>query len=126
MNFKCMELDQAVIDDILSLGPSQTPRFMERQVARFVDSSSTMLESLFRQAESKDLDGFFSDLHKFAGFAATLGSKKVHSHCQEMSASSKGVLENDLEQLTFLVANARREMLLLLEESRKFYSEPEP
>jgi len=126
MNFKCIELDQAVIDDILSLGPSQTPRFMERQVARFVDSSSTMLESLFRQAESKDLGFFFSDLHKFAGFAATLGSKKVQKHCQVMSASSNRDLTNDLEQLTVLVTNARKEMLLLLEESRKFYSEPGP
>lgn len=124
MKFRCAELDQAVIDDILSLGPLQTPRFLERQVTRFVDSSSAILESLCRQAELKDFDGFFSDLHKFAGFAATLGSKQVQTHCQSMSLSSSLILKEDLEKLALLVANARNEMLLILQESRRFYGEP--
>ncbi|MEI8025551.1 MAG: Hpt domain-containing protein [Pseudomonadota bacterium] len=124
MEFRCVELDQAVIDDILSLGPLLTPRFLERQVTRFVDSSAAILESLCRQAEVKDFDGFFSELHKFAGFAATLGSKQVQIHCQAMSSSSNLILKEDLEKLALLVSKARSEMLLLLQESRKFYAEP--
>ncbi len=124
MKFRCVELDQAVIDDILSLGPLQTPRFLERQIGRFVDSTPTVLESLNRQAELKDFVGFFNDLHKFAGFAATLGSRQVQAHCQGMSLSSSLIRKEDLEKLGLLIAIARSEMLLLLQESRKYYGEP--
>ena len=123
MEFKCIELDQAVVDDILSLGPVLTPRYMEKQYSRFIDSSPSILGSLYRHFELGNRDAFSSDLHKLSGFAATLGSKQVQKHCQWMGSALDLEVKDDLETLTRLVARATSEMVLLLQESRKFYRE---
>jgi len=123
MEFKCIELDQAVVDDILSLGPALTPRYLERQYSRFIDSSPSILDNLYRHFELGNRDAFFSDLHKLSGFAATLGSKQVQKHCQWMGPALDSGVKDELETLTRLLASATSEMVLLLQESRKFYRE---
>lgn len=122
MIFKCVELDQSIIDDILSLGPVQTPIYINRQYGRFIDTSPMILEDLSRLCQSSDLEAFYAELHKFAGFAATLGSNQIKKKCQSISLSPKESLDAELEQLGVLVERVNQEMARLLIECRKKYS----
>jgi hypothetical protein len=122
MIFKCVELEQSIVDDILSLGPVQTPIYINRQYGRFIDTSPLIVESLSKLFQNRDFEGFYAELHKFAGFAATLGSDQIKKKCHDISLAPKEDIEAELGQLGIVVERANQEMARLLLVCRKKYS----
>lgn len=120
MKFKCVVLDQAIVDDLLEIEKLGAKGFLKRQYSLYIETSKVVIDEFNSLKFPGNRDMLIDRIHRLGGFSATLGIRTVQLECQELemrlSACSVSEMQNlDFLPLEFLIDQAVIEIKKLLD-----------
>lgn len=98
-----MDIDQNIINDLISLNSEEDPGFFDQQKSIFTSYTKELLTKLIDAHKNKELEIISNLAHSMKGSSASFGAKKVASVCKNLENNVKTMspseVDNAIEQL---------------------------